>query len=104
MSKKYEGFAQQIVDRVGGKANISDVYHCQTRLRFKLVDESKADQKGLEDLNGVTKVLIKCRCFFRLLLVTHVAEVFEEIEKFVDIKSNKTQQESEKKRNRNYCY
>ena len=82
MSKKYEGFAQQIVDRVGGKANISDVYHCQTRLRFKLVDESKADQKGLEDLNGVTKVLINAGVF-QVVIGTHVAEVFEEIEKFI---------------------
>ena len=96
MSKKYEGLAQQIVDKVGGKANISDVYHCQTRLRFKLVDESKADQKGLEDLNGVTKVLINAGVF-QVVIGTHVAEVFEEIEKFVDIKPNKTQQESEKK-------
>ncbi len=83
MSKKYEELARQIVDGVGGKANVSDVYHCQTRLRFKLIDESKADQKGLENLNGVTKVLINAGVF-QVVIGTHVAEVFEEIEKLAN--------------------
>lgn len=96
MSKKYEELAQQIIEGVGGKANVSDVYHCQTRLRFKLIDESKADKKGIENLKGVTKVLINAGVF-QVIIGTHVAEVFEEIEKLVDIKSNKSEQESEKK-------
>ncbi|RGJ66259.1 hypothetical protein DXD51_10720 [Eubacterium sp. TM05-53] len=52
MSKKYEELAQQIIEGVGGKANVSDVYHCQTRLRFKLIDESKADKKAIENLKA----------------------------------------------------
>lgn len=96
MSKKYEELAQQIIEGVGGKANVSDVYHCQTRLRFKLIDESKADKKGIENLKGVTKALINAGVF-QVIIGTHVAEVFEEIEKLVDIKSNKSEQESEKK-------
>lgn len=96
MSKKYEELAQQIIEGVGGKANVSDVYHCQTRLRFKLIDESKADKKGIENLKGVTKVLINAGVF-QVIIGTHVAEVFEEIEKLVDITSNKSEQESEKK-------
>lgn len=40
MSKQYESLAQQIVKLVGGKDNVNHVYHCQTRLRFKLKDES----------------------------------------------------------------
>lgn len=96
MSKKYEELAQQIIEGVGGKANVSDVYHCQTRLRFKLIDESKADKKAIENLKGVTKVLINAGVF-QVIIGTHVAEVFEEIEKLVDIKLNKSEQESEKK-------
>ena len=93
MSKKYEELAQQIIEGVGGKANVSDVYHCQTRLRFKLIDESKADKKAIENLKGVTKVLINAGVF-QVIIGTHVAEVFEEIEKLVDIKLNKSEQES----------
>mgnify|MGYP000323302312 FL=1 len=36
MSQKYESLAQTIVKLVGGKENVNDVYHCVTRLRFKI--------------------------------------------------------------------
>lgn len=96
MSKKYEGLAQQIIEKVGGKANVIDVYHCQTRLRFKLVDDSKADQAGLEKLNGVAKVLINAGVF-QVVVGTHVAEVFEEIEKLADVKPDMATEKTEKK-------
>ena len=96
MSKKYEGLAQQIIEKVGGKANVIDVYHCQSRLRFKLVDDSKADQAGLEKLNGVAKVLINAGVF-QVVIGTHVAEVFEEIEKLADVKPDMATEKTEKK-------
>lgn len=40
---KYEELAKQILENVGGKENINSVFHCITRLRFKLKDESKAN-------------------------------------------------------------
>lgn len=95
MSKEYESLAKSIVEFVGGKENVNDVYHCQTRLRFKLADGRKADPKKLEDLDGVTKVLINAGVF-QVVIGTHVADVFEEIEKFVDIK--KHQEEKSRKR------
>lgn len=96
MSKKYEGLAQQIIEKVGGKANVIDVYHCQTRLRFKLVDDFKADQAGLEKLNGVAKALINAGVF-QVVIGTHVAEVFEEIEKLADVKPDMATEKTEKK-------
>ena len=98
MSKEYESLAKSIVEFVGGKENVNDVYHCQTRLRFKLADEGKADPKKLEDLDGVTKVLINAGVF-QVVIGTHVADVFEEIEKFADIKkaSGGEEPEEEKK-------
>ena len=56
-STDYQQLAAQILPLVGGKENIIRVYHCQTRLRFTLADESKADDKALEALDGVRKVL-----------------------------------------------
>lgn len=38
-----------IIERVGGKENISLLTHCVTRLRFVLKDESKIDEKGLKE-------------------------------------------------------
>lgn len=98
MSKEYESLAKSIVELVGGKGNVNDVYHCQTRLRFKLADESKADQAKLEDLDGVTKVLINAGVY-QVVIGTHVADVFEEIEKFVDIKKSSGGEETEEKKN-----
>lgn len=84
MSKKYEGLAQNIVEMVGGKSNVNNVYHCQTRLRFTLVDESRANQNAIEQLDGVAKVIINAGVF-QVVIGTHVKDVFEEIEKLVDL-------------------
>lgn len=82
MSKKYEALAQEVVKRVGGIDNISNVYHCQTRLRFTLKNNDKADQKALESLDGVAKVMIN-NAMFQVVIGTHVKEVYEEVEKIV---------------------
>jgi PTS system beta-glucosides-specific IIC component len=42
---KYEKLASDIIKNVGGKENINSVFHCVTRLRFSLKDESKAKDK-----------------------------------------------------------
>ena len=42
---KYTNLAQDIVKNVGGKENINNVFHCITRLRFNLKDESKANDE-----------------------------------------------------------
>lgn len=96
MSKKYTQLAEQIIEKVGGKENINDVYHCQTRLRFKLKDESKADTKALEAMDGVAKVMINAGVY-QVVIGTHVADVFEEIEKKVDLKKGNDSQPVEKK-------
>lgn len=82
MSKEYENLAGKILEYVGGTDNIDDVYYCQTRLRFKLNDDSKARKEALERLEGVSKVLINGGVF-QVVIGTHVKYVFEEIEKSI---------------------
>lgn len=41
--RKYEQLSKEIIENVGGKDNISSLSHCITRLRFKLKDESIAN-------------------------------------------------------------
>lgn len=45
--------AREIIEKAGGKDNISDVCHCQTWLRFKLKDEAKASDQALKDMDEV---------------------------------------------------
>ncbi|MEO1771862.1 beta-glucoside-specific PTS transporter subunit IIABC [Candidatus Enterococcus ferrettii] len=87
MSKKYQSLARDIVKKLGGKTNITEAYHCQTRLRFKLVDETKVDVEGLEDLDGVTKYIFNAGVH-QVVIGTHVKDIFEEVEKNVDTASS----------------
>lgn len=83
MSAKHEPLAQDIVRLVGGKENVSGVYHCMTRLRFTLNDEGKADEPAIKALSGVVDV-IHGAGQFQVCIGPHVADVFEEVEKLVD--------------------
>lgn len=96
MSKQYESLAQQIVELVGGKDNVNHVYHCQTRLRFKLKDESKANQDALNAMDEVARCLISGGVF-QVVIGTHVKDVFEEVEKIVGPLENKPAEPTEKK-------
>jgi len=49
----YKKTAAEIIEKVGGKENISSLTHCVTRLRFTLKDESKADSNAIGKINGV---------------------------------------------------
>ena len=52
MSKE-RNVAEQILQQIGGKENVSYVEHCATRLRLVLKDESKFDKKQIEAIDGV---------------------------------------------------
>lgn len=82
MSKKYEKLAESIAAKVGGSDNVSTLAHCQTRLRFVLKDEKKADKEGIKKLNGVANV-IESGGQFQVVIGTHVEEVYEEVVKFI---------------------
>ncbi|GJM70597.1 hypothetical protein HMSSN036_28130 [Paenibacillus macerans] len=46
----------------GRKENIAHFEHCSTRLRFSLIDNSKADVKRLESFSGVIAVKMTGQC------------------------------------------
>jgi phosphotransferase system glucose/maltose/N-acetylglucosamine-specific IIC component/phosphotransferase system IIB component len=43
----------RIIQLVGGQGNINKVWHCMTRLRFDLIDDSKIEQGEIKKLPGV---------------------------------------------------
>ena len=55
--KNYEQLAKEVVDKVGGIENINSLFHCVTRLRFKLKETSKADKESIKNIKGVLTVV-----------------------------------------------
>lgn len=75
---KYEKLAKEILENVGGKENISSLTHCITRLRFRLKDESKANDEALKNNPGVVTVM-KSAGQYQVVIGNHVPAVFEDV-------------------------
>ena len=50
---KYRDDAEKLLEYVGGKENIAAVTHCATRMRFVLNEQSKANEKAIEEIPSV---------------------------------------------------
>lgn len=75
---KYEKLAKEILENVGGKENINSLTHCITRLRFRLKDESKANDEALKNNPGVVTVM-KSAGQYQVVIGNHVPAVFEDV-------------------------
>lgn len=72
--------SKQIITLVGGEDNVNSVFHCATRLRFKLKDNSKANKATLEKTPGVITV-VENSGQFQVVIGNNVSQVFEQIMK-----------------------
>lgn len=75
---KYEKLAKEIIKYVGGAENVNSVSHCITRLRFRLKDESKADDAALKNLSGVVTVMHSAGQY-QVVIGNHVPMVYAEV-------------------------
>ena len=75
---KYQKLAQQIIVDVGGKENIRSLSHCITRLRFKLKDESIANDDALKNNPGVVTVM-KSGGQYQVVIGNHVPLVYADV-------------------------
>ncbi|MFB5763959.1 beta-glucoside-specific PTS transporter subunit IIABC [Paenibacillus medicaginis] len=73
----YKQTAAEVLKHVGGKENIAHFEHCSTRLRFSLVDNSKADVKRLESIPGVIAVKMTGQC--QVVIGNEVVEVYDAV-------------------------
>lgn len=76
--KNYDALAEQIIEAVGGKENITFFIHCLTRLRFNVKDKGLIDSKKISDLKGV----VGCQWQgdqFQIIIGQHVGGVYEVI-------------------------
>lgn len=54
MAKDYGTVADKIISAMGGKDNITQVFHCMTRLRFYVKSKQKIDEKALLKLDEIS--------------------------------------------------
>ncbi|WP_195513608.1 beta-glucoside-specific PTS transporter subunit IIABC [Turicibacter sanguinis] len=92
----YDVLAKEIIEKVGGASNISNVAHCMTRLRFNLQDANKVNVDEVKAINGVVGAVNKGGQF-QVIIGTHVSGVFEAIQKVGVISSNPSTNEANEK-------
>ncbi|UVO08633.1 PTS transporter subunit EIIC [Pectobacterium polonicum] len=67
---------QSIIKLVGGNDNINKVWHCMTRLRFDLVDESKVQTDAIKSLPGILGAQHQSEQF-QIIIGPQVSEYYE---------------------------
>ena len=70
--------AADIIRHVGGKDNVKSVFHCATRLRFKLKDEQQANPEALKNHDGVITV-VQSGGQFQVVIGNNVPYVYQDV-------------------------
>ncbi|MGX6962145.1 beta-glucoside-specific PTS transporter subunit IIABC [Vagococcus xieshaowenii] len=94
--EKYQQLASEIIENVGGKDNILGLTHCVTRLRFKLRDESLANDEFLKNHEGVVTVL-KSAGQYQVVIGNHVPDVFKVVREQAGLSDDLSTIEDDKK-------
>lgn len=95
---KYKQLAQDIIKNVGGKENINGLTHCITRLRFKLKDESIANDDVLKNMGDVVTVM-KSGGQYQVVIGNHVEAVYKDVVEIIDLDNLNTSSETKKSGN-----
>lgn len=77
---KYEELVRKILLGMGGRDNIISYYHCGTRLRFQVAEPAQIDKEAIKNIQGVLS-LVEASGQYQVVIGTHVADVFKEVEK-----------------------
>ncbi|MDR2976248.1 MAG: beta-glucoside-specific PTS transporter subunit IIABC [Streptococcaceae bacterium] len=77
---QYDELAKDILAHVGGRDNVKGLVHCITRLRFRLKDESLADDDYLKAREGVVTV-VKSGGQYQVVIGNQVPDVYDAVMK-----------------------
>lgn len=86
MAKDFNRLAKSVVENVGGVDNIVSLTHCVTRLRFKLKDESLANDDVVAKVPGVIKVL-RSGGQYQVVIGNDVNDAYDAVLKNFNIKA-----------------
>lgn len=95
----YQYTARRIVSLLGGESNINSVFHCITRLRFSLKDNSKPDREALAQMDGVMGVNLSGDQF-QIIIGNKVTQVLKAIQEHVPrlVNTEKSDEQAAEKR------
>ena len=86
---KYEKMVREIVEAIGGKENILNVYHCATRLRFQLKQEDTIQDETVKNIEGVLSV-VKGGGQYQIVIGRHVGDVYQELLSVYDMQKEES--------------
>ncbi|WP_172254071.1 beta-glucoside-specific PTS transporter subunit IIABC [Saccharibacillus deserti] len=89
--------AQEILAGVGGEQNVNAVWHCATRLRFKLNDKKLSDTGRIESTDGVITV-VDSAGQYQVVVGNSVAQVYEALVSLPGMGKHATGSEEEKEK------
>lgn len=78
VKKDYDAIARAMVENVGGPGNIESYRHCITRVRFRLKDESVANDDAIKATPGVVDV-IKSGGEYMVVIGTDVEDAYDAV-------------------------
>ena len=87
---KYEKMIEEIVEKIGGRDNITSVYHCATRLRLQLKNEAAADDEAVKAIEGVLSI-VKSGGQYQIVIGQHVGDVYKEMLAMLGADGEKTE-------------
>lgn len=90
--------AKRIIAEMGGKENVSQSWHCITRLRFNVVDEQKVNIENIKAIEGVMGAQFQSGQF-QVIIGNKVAEVFEEVSNVIGQEHSTNVVEEKKRKN-----
>ena len=67
--------AQEVLEAVGGKDNVTSATHCMTRLRLNLKDMGLPNEEAVKNINGVVGV-VKAGGQFQVIIGQNVPKVY----------------------------
>ena len=96
MADRNKEIAKNVLEAVGGAANVSSVTHCMTRLRFVLKDQSIPKSKEIEKIPGVVGTNV-AGGQYQVIIGNNVGNVYKQLMTFDGIDDLDTASQETKK-------
>lgn len=97
MTKNYDKLSEELLQNIGGKENINEMFHCVTRLRFYLKDSSLVDLEKIKQLTGVIGAQYATDQL-QIIIGNDVTDVYKAMEKRIGKSLNSEHSERNKKK------